>query len=156
MEVRKIEGKLDASGLRFTIIVSRFNALFTDKLRDGALDCLIRHGAESAGITTIYVPGSWELPMVAARVVAADNCDALICLGAVIRGDTPHFDYIAAESAKGIAHLGMQAAIPVVFGVITADNLEQAVERSGTKAGNKGWDAALTAIEMANLYRALE
>ncbi len=155
MNVKRIEGKLDAKGFRFGLVASRFNDFFTDKLVEGALDCLVRHGADDKQITIAYVPGSFEIPFAAARMVKSGNYDAVLCIGAVIRGDTPHFDYIAAESSKGIARLGMESNIPVVYGVITADNLEQAIERSGTKAGNKGWDAAMTAIEMVNLYRVM-
>ena len=155
MTVKRFEGKLEAKGFRFGLIVSRFNNFFTDKLVEGALDCLGRHGADLNQIAIAYVPGSFEIPFAAGRMIKSGNYDAVICIGAVIRGDTPHFDYIAAEAAKGIARLGMEANIPVIYGVITADNLEQAIERSGTKAGNKGWDAAMTAIEMLNLYRAI-
>ncbi|MEW6049786.1 MAG: 6,7-dimethyl-8-ribityllumazine synthase [Candidatus Zixiibacteriota bacterium] len=153
--MKRIEGKLEAKGFRFGLVASRFNNFFTDKLVEGALDCLIRHGADDKQITIVHVPGSFEIPFAASRMVKSGNYDAVLCVGAVIRGDTPHFDYIAAEASKGIARLGMEANIPVVYGIITADNLEQAIERSGTKAGNKGWDAAMTAIEMVNLYRVL-
>ncbi len=150
-----LEGKLNATGLKCALVVSRFNNFFTDKLRDGALDCLVRHGGLEADQTVVYVTGSFEIPAVAARLAKAGRYDAVICLGAVVRGDTPHFDFVAGESAKGVAALAMQAQIPVVYGVITTDNLEQAIERSGTKGGNKGWDAAMTAIEMVSLYRAI-
>jgi len=155
MNVKRFEGKLNAEGLRFALVASRFNDFFTDKLVEGAIDCLVRHGAVDDKITVSLVPGSFEIPYVASRMARSGNYDAVICLGAVIRGDTPHFDYIAAEVSKGIARLGMDTDVPVIFGVITADTLEQAIERAGTKAGNKGWDAALTAIEMVNLYKVI-
>ncbi len=155
MNVKRFEGKLNAEGLRFALVASRFNDFFTDKLVEGAIDCLVRHGATEDKISVSLVPGSFEIPYVASRMARSGNYDAVICLGAVIRGDTPHFDYIAAEVSKGIARLGMDTDVPVIFGVITADTLEQAIERAGTKAGNKGWDAALTAIEMVNLYKVI-
>lgn len=155
MNVKEFEGKLDASGLRFGIVVSRFNGFFTDQLLNGALDCIVRHNGSHEMVSVAYVPGSFEIPFVAARMAKAGKYDAVVCLGAVIRGDTPHFDYIAAESSKGIARLGLEMEIPVVYGIITADTIEQAIERAGTKAGNKGWDAAQTAIELVNLYRAM-
>jgi 6,7-dimethyl-8-ribityllumazine synthase len=155
MSFKKFEGSLDAKGLKVGIVVSRFNNFFTDKLLDGALDCLKRHGADEAKVAVAYVPGSFEIPAAAARLVKTGKFDAVICLGAIIRGDTPHFDFIAAENSKGVAKLAMENSIPVIYGVITTDTLEQAVERAGTKAGNKGWDAAEAAIEMVNLYRAI-
>lgn len=148
-----IEGKLDAAGIKFGIVVSRFNDLLTDKLTDGAIDCLVRHKADEDDITVVKVPGSFELPYAAARMIEAGNVDVIICLGAVIRGQTPHFDYIASEVSKAIAHLSLEHKIPVIYGLITADTLEQAIERAGTKAGNRGFNAAQTAIEMANLYK---
>ncbi len=154
--MRHIEGKLQATGLRVGLIVSRFNSLFTDKLLEGALDCLRRHGGEEDNVTVARVPGAFEIPYVAARMAKSGDYDTVICLGAIVRGDTPHFDYIATESSKGIAHVSLETGVPVVYGLVTADTLEQAIERSGTKAGNKGWDAALSAIEMVNLYRAME
>ncbi|MEA3297526.1 MAG: 6,7-dimethyl-8-ribityllumazine synthase [candidate division Zixibacteria bacterium] len=156
MSYTTIEGKLDAKGFRYGLIVSRFNNFFTDKLLDGAIDCLKRHGAVESDLSVAYVPGAFEIPYIAAKMAKSDNYDAVICLGAVVRGDTPHFDYIANESAKGIARIALDAGIPVIYGLVTADTLEQAIERSGTKAGNKGWDAAETAIEMVNLYRVLK
>ena len=153
MNTKRYEGTLDAKGMKIALVVSRFNNFFTDKLLAGAFDCLVRHGADESTLEVAYVPGSFEIPVVAARLAKMKRYDAIICLGAVIRGDTPHFDFVAAEASKGIARLGMDADIPVIYGLITADTLEQAVERSGTKAGNKGWDAAQTAIEMVNLYR---
>jgi len=145
-------GELNAKGKKFGIVVSRFNEFLTGKLKDGAIDCLIRHGAAEDDIAIIWVPGSFEIPAVAARCAGSGKYDALICVGALVRGQTPHFDYIASETAKGIAKAGMDSGIPVIFGVVTADTLEQAIERAGTKQGNKGFDAALSAIEMTNLY----
>lgn len=152
---RTYEGVLDAKGLRFGIVVSRFNDLLTGKLVEGALDCLTRHGAGDQDVTVAKVPGAWELPLVADRLARSGKVDAVIALGVLIRGDTPHFEYIAAEVSKGLAQVGLGAGIPVSFGVLTTENLEQAIERSGTKAGNKGWQAALAAIEMVQLYRRL-
>ena len=149
------EGKLDAGGKRFGILVGRFNDFIGKRLLEGALDCLVRHGAKEEQVSVVWVPGTFEIPAVAQRMAAGKKYDALVCLGAVLRGDTPHFDFIAGEAAKGIAKVGMEAGIPVIFGIITADTLEQAIERAGTKSGNKGWTAALSAIEMANLYRVL-
>jgi 6,7-dimethyl-8-ribityllumazine synthase len=149
------EGKLDAGGKRFGILVGRFNDFIGKRLLEGALDCLVRHGAKEEQVSVVWVPGTFEMPAVAQRMAAGKKYDALVCLGAVLRGDTPHFDFIAGEAAKGIAKVGMEAGIPVIFGIITADTLEQAIERAGTKSGNKGWTAALSAIEMANLYRVL-
>jgi 6,7-dimethyl-8-ribityllumazine synthase len=148
---KTIEGMLDAKGRKFAIVASRFNELITKKLLDGAIDCLLRHNAKDENITIYWVPGAFEIPMMAQRVAASKKFDAVICIGAVIRGGTPHFEYIAAEVSKGIASVGLSADLPVVFGVLTTDTIEQAVERAGTKAGNKGWDAALTAIEMADV-----
>ncbi len=153
--MRTVEGKLVAKDLRFGIVISRFNELLSSRLLDGAMDCLTRHGASADDVTVAYTPGSFELPIVAARLAAIDDVDAVICLGVVIRGGTPHFDYIASEAAKGIAKVSLDSGKPVIFGVITADTIEQAIERAGTKAGNKGWQAALSAIEMANLNREL-
>lgn len=148
------EGRLWAEGMRFALVVSRFNEFITSKLLSGALDALTRHGAEQENIDIAWVPGAFEIPLVAQKM-AAQNYDAVICLGAVIRGATPHFEYIAAEVTKGIAQVNLQFGKPVVYGVITPDNLEQAIERAGTKAGNKGFEAAVTAIEMVNLLRSL-
>ena len=156
MDYRTFEGTLDASGMKFGLIVSRFNHFFTDKLLDGAVDCLIRHGAKKEDLAVVYVPGAFEIPYVASRLVKSGSYDAVICLGAVVRGDTPHFDYIAQESAKGIARISIETGVPVIYGLVTADTLEQAIERSGTKAGNKGWDAAQTAVEIINLNRTLD
>ncbi len=150
---RYVEGKLNAQGLKFGIVVSRFNDFISEHLLAGALDVLIRHGAGDGDIEVVRVPGAFEIPQAARKMARANRYDALICLGAVIRGSTPHFDYIAAEVSKGVAMIGLESEIPVTFGVLTTDNIEQAIERAGSKAGNKGGDAALSAIEMANLYR---
>jgi 6,7-dimethyl-8-ribityllumazine synthase len=147
-----IEGKLTGKGRRFGIVASRFNEFITHRLIDGALDCLTRHDVDSGKIEILWVPGSYEIPPVAKKAVETGNYDAVICLGAVIRGGTPHFDYIAAEVSKGIAQIALQSGIPVIFGVITADTVDQAIERAGTKMGNKGWDAALAGLEMVDLY----
>lgn len=151
--MRVIEGKLDAKGLRFGIVVSRFNDFITSRLLEGAIDSLVRHGAVEDNIEVVKVPGCFEIPLTAKMVASKGNYDAIICLGAVIRGATPHFDFVASEVSKGIALVSLETNKPVAFGIITADTIEQAVERAGTKAGNKGWDAALTAIEMAMLMK---
>jgi len=156
MAVTVVAGHLDGKGQKHALVVSRFNDLLTSRLLEGAIDCLTRHGVGEKDITVVWVPGSFELPYAAYRVAEAGKHDAVICLGTVIRGDTPHFDYIAAETAKGIAKAALDSKRPVIFGVITADTLDQAIERAGTKAGNKGWDAALSALEMVNLYRHLD
>ena len=148
------QGNLIASGRTFAIIVSRFNEFITSKLLGGALDCLARHGAEDDNIDVYWVPGSFEIPVMALHAARSAKYDAVICLGAVIRGQTPHFDYVAGEAAKGIAHVGMQTAVPTIFGVITTDTVEQAIDRAGTRTGNKGAEAAMGAIEMANLLAA--
>ena len=153
MDYKVYEGKLDAQGLTFGLIVSRFNNFLTDKLLEGAIDCLKRHGAEEAKLSVAYVPGAFEIPYAASRMAKSGNYDAVVCLGALVRGDTPHFDYIANEASKGIARIALETGVPVIYGLVTADTLEQAIERSGTKAGNKGWDAAEAAIEMVNLYK---
>ncbi len=145
------EGQMVAKGKRFGVVASRFNDFVTKALVEGCCDTLQRHGAKEAEIEIFWVPGSFEIPPVALQVARSKKFDAVICLGAVIRGDTPHFDFIANEAAKGIAQVGMQTAVPAIFGIITADTLEQAMERAGSKGGNKGRDAALHAIEMANL-----
>jgi 6,7-dimethyl-8-ribityllumazine synthase len=154
--IKRIEGRLDARGMKVAIVASRFNEFLTEHLVAGAHDCLLRHGADAADLTDIMVPGSYELPLVAKQAASSGRYDAVVCLGAVIRGGTPHFEYIAAESAKGIAQVGLDTGVPVVFGVLTTDTLEQAIERSGTKSGNKGWEAALGAIELVDLRRQLE
>ncbi len=153
---RMVEGNLTAKGFAFGIVASRFNEFVTARLLDGALDALRRHGADEDKITVARVPGSYEIPLVAKKMAASHQYDAVICLGTVIRGATPHFEYIAGEVAKGVAMVGLETGVPVVFGVLTTDSIEQAVERAGTKAGNKGFDAACAAIEMANLLRELK
>lgn len=148
-----IEGKLDAKGLRTAIVASRFNDFVTARLIEGAVDCLLRHGSGEGDITVLRVPGSFEIPLAAKRAASTGRYDAVVCLGALIRGQTPHFDYIAAEVTKGVAQVSLDTGVPVTFGVITADTLEQAVDRAGAKAGNKGFEAALGAVEMADLLR---
>ena len=150
-----MEGLLNASGKRFGIVASRFNELITKKLLEGAIDCLVRHGGSGDAISIAWVPGAFEIPFAAKKMAKSGNFDAIICLGAVIRGTTPHFDYIAAEVAKGVAQVGLEIELPVIFGVLTTDTIDQAVERAGTKSGNKGWSAALSAIEMADLMTKL-
>ncbi len=145
-------GSLEAGNKKFAVCISRFNSLLTERLLEGAYDCLIRHGADREQIDEYWVPGSFELPYVAAKLAEKSEYDAIICLGAVVRGDTPHFEYISAEVTKGIASTALKSGMPVIYGVITVDTLEQGIERAGTKSGNKGWDAALAAIEMINLY----
>ncbi len=142
--------------MRFGIVVSRFNSLVTERLLDGTVDCLLRHGAADDALTTVYCPGAFEIPQVARLMAQGAKFDAVICLGCVIRGETPHFDYIAAEVAKGIGQIALQTGVPISFGVLTTDTLEQALERAGAKAGNKGWDAAMTAMELVNLARQLQ
>jgi len=146
-----------ADGLRFGMVISRFNDLITSRLFSGAQDALTRHGCDiDTQMDVAYVPGAYEMPLVAKKMAASGRYDAVICLGAVIRGATPHFDFVANEAAKGIAMASMETGVPVIFGVLTTDTIEQAVERAGTKSGNKGWDAAMSAIEMANLLKSLE
>ena len=152
--MKVIEGNLTAEKLKFALVVSRFNDFLTAKLLEGALDTLKRHGADEKHLTVVKVPGSYEIPL-ACQMLAGKGFDAIIALGTVIRGDTPHFDYVAAETAKGIAQVSLASKVPVAFGIVTADNLEQAIERAGTKHGNKGADAAMSAIEMANLFKLL-
>jgi 6,7-dimethyl-8-ribityllumazine synthase len=154
--VKTYEGKLLAQNLRFGIIVSRFNDFICDRLLGGALDALARNGADEEAIEVFKVPGAFEIPLLAKKVASTGRYDAVICLGAVIRGATPHFDYVANEVSKGVASVSLETGIPVAFGVLTTDTLEQAIERAGSKAGNKGWDAALAAIEMANLIKQVE
>jgi 6,7-dimethyl-8-ribityllumazine synthase len=151
----EISGTLSASGLRFAIVASRFNGLIVEPLVAGALDAIVRCGGDPAAITVVRCPGAWELPQVVRRLAAAGGYDAIIALGAVIRGATPHFDYVAGEAAKGLAAAAAVGDAPVIFGVLTTDSIEQALERAGTKAGNKGFDAAMSAIEMARLFEAL-
>ncbi|NLV71616.1 MAG: 6,7-dimethyl-8-ribityllumazine synthase [Actinobacteria bacterium] len=152
---RVFEGFLKGEGLRFGIVVSRFNEFIGSKLLSGAKDCLTRHGVAAADVDVAWVPGAMEIPLIAQRLATTKEYDAVICLGAVIRGSTPHFDYVAGEVAKGVARVQLDTGIPVIFGVLTTENIEQAVERAGTKSGNKGWDAAASAVEMANLMRGL-
>lgn len=152
---KTIEGNLSAVGLRFALVVGRFNDFISDRLLEGALDTLVRSGAKDDAIDVYKVPGSFEMPVVAKKLAENGNYDAIICLGCIIRGGTPHFDYVAAEASKGIAKISIEYGLPVSFGVITADNIEQAIERAGTKSGNKGRDAALSAIEMANLLKSI-
>lgn len=152
---QRIEGKLSAEGLSYGIVVSRFNGLVSKQLLDGAVDCLERHGASGKNITVVYCPGAFEIPQVALRLAKSGTFDALICLGCVIRGETPHFEYIASEVTKGVGSVALETGVPVAFGVLTTENLEQALERAGAKAGNKGWDAALTAIELTNVFKQL-
>jgi len=149
------EGKLNGEGMKFGLVVGRFNELISSRLYDGALDCLRRHDVADADVDTAWVPGAFELPLVARKLAESGRYDAVICLGAVIRGSTPHFDYVAGEAAKGIAKVSLDTGVPVAFGVLTTDSIEQAIERAGTKAGNKGWSAAATALEMANLAKTL-
>ena len=149
------EGQLSASGLRFGVVVSRFNSFITERLLGGAMDALRRTGAAEDMIDIVKVPGSWEVPLVAGELARQHRYDAVICLACVIRGETPHFDYVAAEAAKGVAHVAAETGVPVAFGVLTTNTLEQAIDRAGAKGGNKGFDAAMTAIEMANLLRTL-
>ena len=146
-----VEGKLDGSGKRFGIVLSRFNDMIGGRLLDGTVDCLVRHGTDDNSIRVVRVPGSFEIPFMAARMASSGKYDAVICLGAVIRGETPHFDFVAGEVAKGVTRIALDSNVPVVFGVITADTLDQALERAGAKQGNRGWDAGLTALEMADL-----
>ncbi len=150
-----IEGSLTAAGRTFGIIVSRFNSMVTKNLLDGAMDCLLRHGAEEKNITVVYCPGAFEIPQVTLALAQRGRVDAIICLGCVIRGDTPHFEYIASEAAKGVSQVALQTGTPVAFGVLTTETLEQALERAGAKAGNKGWDAAMTAMELVNVAKQL-
>ncbi|MEJ2189200.1 MAG: 6,7-dimethyl-8-ribityllumazine synthase [Acidobacteriota bacterium] len=154
--MKVIEGNLDAQGLSFALVVSRFNEALTMRLEAGAVDCLVRHGAGEEQITVVRVPGAWEIPMIAAKLAADGGFDAVISVGALVRGGTAHFDLLAAEVAKGVAQAAISTGVPMTFGVITADTLEQAVERAGTKMGNKGWEAALAAIEMARLGERLD
>ncbi|MBN2036185.1 MAG: 6,7-dimethyl-8-ribityllumazine synthase [Chitinispirillaceae bacterium] len=146
-----IEGILDGSGKRFGIVVSRFNELISKKLLEGALDCLLRHKVDKEAIAIVWTPGALEIPLVAKKMAMAKQYDALLCLGAVIRGGTPHFDYVASEMAKGIAKVALESGMPVINGVLTTETIDQAVERAGAKSGNKGWDAALNAVEMVDL-----
>jgi len=149
------EGHLDAKGLKIGIVISRFNEFISTKLLGGAMDALIRHGASDEDVEVAWVPGAFEIPLVAKKMADSGKYDSVICLGCIIRGATPHFDYVAAESSKGIAQVAMKSDCPVAFGILTTETIEQAIERAGTKAGNKGWDAALAAVEMANLLKSI-
>jgi len=153
--VQVLEGILKGDGLKMAVVVSRFNHFITDRLLEGCLDALERHGVALKDVTIVKVPGSFEIPLAAKKIAQKKKVDAIICLGSVMRGDTPHNEYIAAEVTKGIAQVSLEAEVPIAYGVITPDSLEQAIERAGTKGGNKGWDAALSAIEMARLARSL-
>lgn len=150
-----LEGHLDAKGMRFALLVARTNDLVGTRLLAGAEDCLERHGAPAESRTVVRVPGAWELPLAASKLAKSGRFDAIVALGALIRGETPHFDFLAAEAAKGLAQAAIESGIPVIFGVLTTETLEQAMERAGAKGGNKGWDAALAAVEMVGLYRRL-
>jgi 6,7-dimethyl-8-ribityllumazine synthase len=151
--MKTLEGKLDAKGLRFGIVIARFNEFISGKLLSGCIDGLKRHGADESNIDVAWTPGAFEIPLVAKKAAMSKKYDAVICLGAIIRGATPHFDYVASEVSKGVALVGLETGMPVIFGILTTENLEQAIERAGTKSGNKGFDAALAAIEMVNLLK---
>lgn len=154
--VKKIEGKLSGENLNFGIVISRYNNFISERLLTGAIDCLVRHNVSENSIDVVWVPGAFEIPPVAKKLIETKKYNAIICLGAVVRGETPHFDYVASEVSKGIAYLSLEEKIPVIFGVLTVDNIEQAIERSGGKVGNKGFDAAMAAIEMANLFNVIK
>lgn len=151
--VNIFEGELSGKGLRFGIIISRFNQFISERLLEGAIDGLVRHGVKDNDIDIAKVPGAFEIPIMAKRMIETKKVNGVICLGTIIRGDTPHFEFIAAEVSKGVAAVGMDKDIPVIFGILTTDTIEQAIERAGTKGGNKGWDAALSALEMVNLFK---
>jgi len=153
--VQTIEGHLSAEGHSYGIVVSRFNGLVTKRLLESAIDCLVRHGANEKNITVVYCPGSFEIPQVAFQLTNFEKFDAIVCLGCIIRGESPHFDYIASEVTRGISDVSRHTGVPIAFGVLTTENLEQALERAGAKAGNKGWDTALSAIELVNITRQL-
>ncbi len=154
--MKNIEGNLSAKDIKFAVVVGRFNSLISEKLLEGAVDCILRHEGKEENITVVRVPGSFEIPLAAKKLAKTKKYDAVICLGAVIRGSTPHFDYVANEVSKGIATVSLETEIPIAFGVLTTDTIEQAVERAGTKMGNKGFDAALSAIEMVNVLRNID
>ncbi|MFA5164369.1 MAG: 6,7-dimethyl-8-ribityllumazine synthase [Candidatus Omnitrophota bacterium] len=153
--VKTVEGQLIAKGKKFAIVISRFNDFISKRLLEGAVDTLLRHGAKESEVEAVWVPGAFEIPLAANKIAKSKKFDAIICLGAVIKGSTPHFEYVSSEAAKGVAKVSMDSGVPVIFGVITAENLEQAIERAGTKDGNKGRDAAMSAIEMANLLESI-
>jgi len=152
---KTVEGRLNAEGFRFAVVVSRFNDFICSRLVDGALDAMLRHGAKEDQVVIVKVPGAFEIPLMAKKLAESGKHDAVICLGAVIRGSTPHFDYVASEVSKGVANVALESKIPVTFGVLTTDNLEQAIERAGSKSGNKGYEAGVAAIEMVNLFKEL-
>ncbi len=154
--MKTYEGQLDARGLKIALVLSRFNSFITERLLDGARDALLRHGGDESLLAVVRTPGAFELPLAAKKLAESGKYDAVVALGAVIRGSTPHFDYVAAEVSKGLAQIGLSTGVPVAFGVLTCDTIEQAVERAGTKAGNKGFDAAMTAMEMVNLFKDLD
>lgn len=156
MAIKRTEGDLDARGLRVALVVARFNDAICGNLLEGARDALVRHGAAESDLAVVRVPGSWELPQACSRLARSGSWDAVIALGALVRGETPHFDYIASAAAKGLAEAATGSGVPVIFGVLTTDTLEQAMDRAGGKAGNKGWDAALAAVEMVRLYRKID
>jgi len=155
MVVKSIDGALTATGLRFGLVVSRFNSFITERLLEGAIDALVRHGAAEADMLVARVPGAWEIPLACKRMAESGKFDGVIALGAVIRGSTPHFDMVASEVSKGVAQAALQSGVPIAFGVLTTDSIEQAVERAGSKAGNKGAEAAMAAVEMAHVLKAL-
>ncbi|MBN2571743.1 MAG: 6,7-dimethyl-8-ribityllumazine synthase [Ignavibacteriales bacterium] len=150
-----IQGFLSAKDKKFAIVISRFNEFISNKLLTGALDCLNRHDCVEKDLDVVWAPGSFEIPLTAKKLAQKQKYDAIICLGAIIRGSTPHFDFVASEVSKGIANASLETGVPIIYGIITSDNIEQAIERAGTKSGNKGWDAALSAIEMADLFKKL-
>lgn len=154
--MKVLEGSFSGSNCRIGIVVSRFNEFITGKLVSGAVDCLVRHDVNEDNIVTAWVPGAFEITLAAKKMAETNSYDVIICLGAIIRGDTPHFDYVSSETAKGVSKVSYETGIPVIFGVLTTENLEQAIERAGSKSGNKGWEAALTALEMANLLKRIE
>lgn len=156
MAVRNLEGHLVGDGLKFGIVIARFNEFITSKLLGGAIDALTRHGSDEPNVDVAWVPGAFEIPLVAKHMAESGRYDAVITLGAVIRGSTPHFDYVASEVSKGVANVALTSGTPTIFGVLTTDTIEQAIERAGTKAGNKGWEAAVTAIEMVNLMKVVK
>lgn len=156
MKYKQVNGELNGKGRKFAIVASRFNSFITKNLVEGAVDCLTRHDVKEEDITVYYVPGAFEIPQTAKKIAEMKKADGIICLGTVIRGETPHFEYVAAEVSKGIAKIGLDVDIPVAFGIITADSTDQAIERAGTKSGNKGFDAAETVMEMINLFKNME
>ncbi len=150
---KEVKGMLDGKKKRFALVASRFNEFITSRLLEGAVDCLVRHGVREEDIVTVWVPGSFEIPPVAQKMAAGKDADAVICLGAVIRGETPHFEHIAGQSSRALSQIALQSKVPVIYGILTCDTVEQAVDRAGSKSGNRGWQAALTALEMADLYQ---